>query len=87
MIDPQAEIADGFATIVVTRSDGTTVSGLLVGEDADGIRLDVGGGQMESIATAEIVGRTQATSGMPPMGLVLSARDLRDVIAYVMALE
>ena len=43
---PQAEIAEGFASIVVTRGDGSTVSGLMVGEDDSTIRLDVGEGVM-----------------------------------------
>ena len=84
---PQAEIAEGFASIVVTRGDGSTVSGLLVGEDDSTIRLDVGEGVMESIDLRDVASRTEPTSGMPPMGLVLPARDLRDVVAHVMTLD
>ena len=87
ILDPQAEIAEGYASIVVTRRDGTTVAGLLVAEEPDSIRLDLGDGEIETIRTADIASRTAPTSGMPPMGLVLPALDLRDVIAYVMSLE
>ena len=86
MLDPQAEIADGFATITVTRRDGGVVTGLLVGDEDEGLRLDVGDGQIESIALGDVAARTTPTTGMPAMGLVLPARDLRDVVAYVMSL-
>lgn len=87
ILDPQAEIAEGFASIVVTRQDGSTVRGLLAGESKEAIRLDVGDGVIESIALSDVAAKTEASSGMPPMGLVLSSRDLRDVVAYVMSLE
>lgn len=87
ILAPQAEIADGFASIVVTRRDGSTVSGLLVDEDDAEIRLDVGEGVIESIEQDAVAARTEPSSGMPPMGLVLPPRDLRDVVAYVMSLE
>ena len=63
------------------------MSGLLVGEDASTIRLDVGEGVIESIDQRDVTSRTEPTSGMPPMGLVLPARDLRDVVAHVMSLD
>lgn len=84
---PQAEIAQGYASIVVTRSDGSTVSGLLAGEDEASLQLDVGGGAMERVDKVDIAARTEPSSGMPAMGLVLPPRDLRDVIAHVMSLE
>ena len=87
MLSPQAEIADGFATITVTRRDGGVVTGLLVGDDDEGLRLDVGEGQIESIGPGDVAARTTPTTGMPAMGLVLPARDLRDVVAYVMSLS
>ena len=42
---------------------------------------------IESIEQDEVAARTEPSSGMPPMGLVLPPRDLRDVVAYVMSLK
>lgn len=87
MLDPQAEIADGFASIVVTRRDGSQMAGLLAGEDERTVRIDLGGGRIEVVPRSEIATQTAPTTGMPAMGLVLPPRDLRDVVAYVLSLE
>ncbi len=84
---PGAQIADGFGSVVVTRRDGSTVSGLLVASSESEIWVDVGAGEPVAIAAAEIAAQTQLATGMPPTGLALSPRALRDVIAYVMSLE
>ncbi len=83
---PNAQIAEGFGSIVVTKKDGSTVAGLLIDEDADGIVLEIGGGKRVLLALDEVAERTNPVTGMPPMGLTLSPRALRDVIAYVLTL-
>ena len=88
MVAPDAEIAAGFGSVTVELVSGQRVSGLLLSEEADGaLVLDVGGDEPRRLAAAEVASRTEATTGMPPMGLTLPARALRDVHAYVMSLE
>jgi quinoprotein glucose dehydrogenase len=84
---PGAAIADGFGSLVVTRHDGSQVSGLLVAESESEVQVDAGGVEPVTLKTFEIASRTEPTTGMPPMGLVLEPRALRDVMAYVMSLE
>jgi putative heme-binding domain-containing protein len=85
MLEPSAEIAEGFATVAVTKQDGSVVSGTLV-SDADGtLVLDAGGSEL-SIPAAEIKERIGPVSAMPPNGLTLSPADLRDLVAYVATL-
>jgi quinoprotein glucose dehydrogenase len=86
MLSPGAQIADGFGSVVVTRRDGSTVAGLLIATDARGVLLDVARDEPLRIDVGEIVSTTDPTTGMPPMGLALEPRALRDVIAYVMSL-
>jgi quinoprotein glucose dehydrogenase len=84
---PEAQIAEGFGSIVVTRKDGSKVSGLLLSADASRVRIDTGGSDPLLIEASEIEAQSEPTSGMPPMGLALAPHALRDVIAYVLTLE
>lgn len=86
MLLPGAQIAEGFGSVVVTRRDGTTVSGLLVESHPDGVRLDVGESEPLRLEASEVASISEPTTGMPPMGLALEPRALRDVLAYVMSL-
>jgi putative heme-binding domain-containing protein len=85
VLEPSAEIVDGFATVSVTLRDGSVVSGALVSEQ-DGELLLETGGQERRIAGAEVAQRVGPVSAMPPNGLALAPRDLRDLVAYLATL-
>lgn len=87
IVAPNARIAPGYGTIVVTRRDGTRLAGLLVEDDGARLVVDVGGGEQVALSRDEIAARTEPVSGMPPVGLGLTPRALRDVVAYVRSLE
>ena len=86
VLAPNAKIAEGFASIVVARRSGSSVSGLIVSEDESSLLLDTGGAELVEIALDDIAERSTPISGMPPMGLGLPPAALRDVLAYVMTL-
>jgi quinoprotein glucose dehydrogenase len=85
VLDPQAEIAQGFATQSVVLEDGRVVSGNLARESEVELVLEIGGRE-QSIPVDQIRERSSAASAMPPMGLALSPRELRDLLAYVATL-
>jgi quinoprotein glucose dehydrogenase len=85
MLEPNAEIAEGFATLSITKQDGTVVSGTLVSEVDGEVVLESGGDEVR-VPVAEIRERVGPVSAMPPNGLALSPGDLRDLVAYVDAL-
>jgi putative heme-binding domain-containing protein len=85
VLEPSAEIAEGFATLSVTKRDGSVVTGTLVGEEDGALVLDTGG-QQQRIASAEIAERIGPVSAMPPNGLSLPPRELRDLVAYLATL-
>ena len=87
LLVPEARIAAGFGSVVATRRDGTKIAGLLVRNEDDRVAIDSGGSEPVVLATEEIAELTAPTTGMPPMGLALEPRALRDVVAYVMSLE
>jgi quinoprotein glucose dehydrogenase len=85
VVEPSADIAEGWATYSVTRHDGSVVTGQLVSEDEETLVLETGG-QQERVALAEIARRIGPVSAMPPNGLALGPRDLRDLVAYLASL-
>ena len=86
VIEPQAEVAEGFATITVTRRDGTILTGTVLESGAGGVRLRAANGATVEIHEAEITHQTEPVSAMPPMGLALAPDQLRDLITYVLTL-
>jgi putative heme-binding domain-containing protein len=85
VLEPSAEIAEGFATLSITKRDGSVVTGTLLGEENGEVVLEAGG-QQQRVAAAEIAERLGPLSAMPPNGLALAPRDLRDLVAYLATL-
>lgn len=84
LLDPGARIAEGFGTVSVTLSDGATVDGVVVKETAGGLTLRLSEGGLREIPLPEIrERRTSSLSAMPPMGGVLTPRELRDVVEFL----
>lgn len=88
LIDPQADIAPGYGVVSITLKDGSTVSGIAGNEDSDSIGiLSVDREDAQRIPKSNIASRTDPISTMPPMGFVLTKRELRDVVAYLVSLD
>ena len=87
LVDPQAEIADGFGTINVTLKDGTILSGALASENANEIQLRPVGGVPQPISKTSITSQSKPISIMPPMAANLSRSELRDLVAYLASLK
>jgi quinoprotein glucose dehydrogenase len=85
MLEPSAEIAEGYATVSVTKQDGSIVSGTLLSEQDGTLLLRVGDAELR-VPVAEVKERVGPVSAMPPNGLALSPPDLRDLVAYVATL-
>ncbi|MAE93240.1 MAG: hypothetical protein CL910_01130 [Deltaproteobacteria bacterium] len=86
VIAPQAEIAPGYATLTLTLKDGEVIHGIFEGEDETSLRIRLPEGTSRRVPREALASRSDLISGMPPMGLALAPRDLRDLLAYVMAL-
>ncbi|MFK8019715.1 MAG: PQQ-dependent sugar dehydrogenase [Pseudomonadales bacterium] len=91
LVQPAADMAEGFASVALTLQDGTSMSGILLNESADVVRMqsETGHGDVSTvdIPVSEIAEKQGPFSGMPAMGLVISVRDLRDVMAYLASLK
>lgn len=85
ILNPSAEITEGFAAQIVETKDGETYEGLVVGESARAVVLANAAGVTVDIPKSNIKRRTGSeTSAMPGgLGAILSAQQVADLVAYL----
>ena len=85
IIDPNAEIREGFENYAVTTTDGRTLSGFLADSDAQGIVLRGFDGTDFPLLRSEIRELRAAGRSLMPEGLLqgLSDDEIRDLMAYL----
>ena len=87
LIDPQAKIAAGYGMMSVKMKDGTTFAGALKEEKGQFLSLIQPDKKEVVINLAEVDSRTTPVSTMPPMGAILTPRQLRDLVEYLSGLK
>jgi putative membrane-bound dehydrogenase-like protein len=87
MIEPSAELAAGYGVASLELKNGEQVSGVVAGEDETTISLKVGKGDITEISKSEIANREDIPSSMPPMGSILTKKELRDMVAFLADLK
>ncbi len=87
IVDPGAEVAKGFGVITVALKDGTSLSGVEGDETDETLEILAVDGSAKLVNKDQIQSRSAPISTMPPMGYVLTKRELRDVIAYLSELK
>ena len=88
LLEPSARIAPGFGTVSVTLRSGDRVVGTLREETPTHVVLLEGTPPVERrIARADIAERSNPTSSMPPYGLILKPREIRDIVEYLSTLK
>jgi quinoprotein glucose dehydrogenase len=87
LIDPSARIAPGFGNVTLTLKGGQEVFGILAKETATELTLTTSDAEPLVIATSRIVKRENIPSSMPPMGELLSKREIRDLVDFLTGLK
>lgn len=87
LIEPSATIAPYFGTFTLTLNDNSKISGLFVAETEQSIQLKLDNDQTKTFTKNNIKQIKRPTSGMPPMGYILSKAEIRDVLAYLQTLK
>jgi putative heme-binding domain-containing protein len=87
LINPMAKIAPGYGLVSITLKDGSNLAGALYKEDKTAVTLRLGDGTQKKVARPEIAMQTPPVSMMPPMLGILTAREIRDVVAYLSSLK
>ncbi len=83
LLSPNQRIAPGFGTTTLDLNNGDVATGIIVEETESSIRLRSQNRQEIQIPKQTIAFRSSQQSSMPPMGDILNARQLRDLVAYL----
>ena len=86
LVNPQAELSEGYGLLVATLKNGSTVSGSIVKVSPKSYSIQSAEGK-ESTLERTLIAKEVLTSPMPPAGAILSKAELRDLIAYLLTLR
>jgi quinoprotein glucose dehydrogenase len=88
VVRPNAKIAAGFDSVVLTRKSGGTLSGIFARETSDTTTLRQPNGTTSDVTKSDIAKRDCAPSGMPEIyGTVLTKSELREGLEYLASLN
>ena len=87
LLEPSARLAPGFGAVTLTLKDGQEVSGILMEETDQQLTLKTSEAEPLHIAVSRIAERRNAPSSMPPMGTLLSKREIRDLVEFLAELK
>ncbi len=88
LVRPNATIAEGYGTVVLTLDDGSTVAGTLAAETESRLTVQTPAGRKRTVKRSRIADRSAADrSAMPSMAEILTDEEIRDVIAYLATLD
>lgn len=87
LIEPSARLSPGFGMVMLTLKDGSSAAGILSQESDHELVLKTSEAEPLKIATARIAKRENVPSSMPPMGTVMSKREIRDVVEFLSNLK
>lgn len=83
LVNPNAEIAEGYGMSSVSLNDGTVTTGRITKDAPKQLTLLGLDGKEVSLARDQVKAITPPVSAMPPMALSLPPKMLRDLIAYL----
>ena len=87
LVEPSKRLAPGYGVVTLTLKGGQVVAGILMEENDEELILKTTEAEPMDIPLERIQTRTNAPSSMPPMGQILTKRELRDVIAFLASLQ
>jgi quinoprotein glucose dehydrogenase len=87
LVEPSARIAPGFGSVILTLNDGQIITGVLEAEKAHELIIRTSEAEPMEIPLSRIKKRENIISSMPPIGKIISKRELRDLIEYLSGLK
>ncbi|MGB0326183.1 MAG: PVC-type heme-binding CxxCH protein [Akkermansiaceae bacterium] len=87
LVNPSAEIAEGYGLFTLTTKSGEALAGRLGKETSTAVELILPTGETKTVPKAQIKEQAGPTSAMPPMALALPPKDLRNLISYLASLK
>ncbi len=88
IVNPNAKLTPGYSPIAITMNDGTLVAGMMMKEtDTEVVVRNIETKVDTVCKKTDIKTLPPAMSTMPPMGLILSKSDIRDLVAFLDSLK
>ena len=87
LVSPSASIAPGYGLTSITLKNGDTLTGTLTEETPEALNIRLADETTRTVPRAEVASQTPPVSSMPPMNLLLTKPELRDVLAYLQSLR
>jgi quinoprotein glucose dehydrogenase len=88
IVAPNKQIAKGFETVVLTLTNGKSVTGVIKSEDAREVRMMTAEGQLLVVRKDEIDERETGKSAMPEdVTKYLSRSEIRDLVEFLAGLK
>jgi quinoprotein glucose dehydrogenase len=83
LLNPNKRIAPGFESTTIDLTEGDVISGIVQLETDQDLILRLADRSTHTVSKQKISYRSKQQSSMPPMGGVLSRRELRDLVSYL----
>ncbi|HEX5169278.1 MAG TPA: HEAT repeat domain-containing protein, partial [Cyclobacteriaceae bacterium] len=87
MVEPSARLAPGYGSVTLTLNDGQSVSGILLEETDQELLIKTSDAEPMRVPISRISKRDNTPSGMPPMGTLLSKREIRDLVEFLSGMK
>jgi putative membrane-bound dehydrogenase-like protein len=87
MVAPSVRLAPGYGTVNVQLKDGSKLVGVLENDHADTIVLKTSDDSSTVVPPQDIKTKTYVPSSMPSMEGVLTRREIRDLVAFLVTLK
>jgi putative membrane-bound dehydrogenase-like protein len=87
LVDPSARLSPGYGQVSLTLKNGQKLQGLLREETDTAIAVEDATRGLQRVQLSEVASRVNGVSAMPDMDALLTPRQIRDVVAYLMTLR
>ena len=87
LLIPSANVTPGYGIATYSLRDKTELAATPLKETPAAITVRLPDGKERVIPRSEIASQTPPISVMPPMGVILKPREIRDVVAYLASLK
>ncbi|AFK02385.1 heme-binding protein [Emticicia oligotrophica DSM 17448] len=87
LVEPSARLSPGYGTVSLKLKDGQEVTGILAKETEHELVITTSDAEPLEIPLSRIAKRENMPSSMPPMGSLLSKREIRDVVEFLSNLK
>ena len=87
LLNPSAVVVPGYGITILTLEDGSSIGATLLDENEKELTLKMPDGKTETVPTSKVKERQPPMSAMPPIGLLMTKRELRDLVAYLAELK